>query len=195
MLMSNVVVLRGERSAEAGARPAHAAHAAGPALGPAEVTQVSPSEVEVRLKTGALVRAELALGYPYEACRGDVVLVIGDAGGHYVIGVLRGTGRSVLELPGDVDLRAVNGVLRLSGDKGVEVAGPDLSIQVSRLQVIAETAVQRFASLCQRVTDLLSVQAGQRHTVIEGSSHEQSKSATLLTEEKMTINGKAIYLG
>lgn len=184
--MSNVVVLRGERAEQASSRPG---------LGPAEITRVSPHEVEVRLKTGALARATLALGYPYEPRPGDVVLVIGDAEGHYVIGVLHGTGRSVLELPGDVDLRAVNGVLRLSGDKGVEITSPEVSIQAGKLQVIAETAVQRFASLCQRVADLLSVHAGQRHTVIEGSSHEQAKSATLLTEEKMTINGKAIYLG
>jgi hypothetical protein len=185
--MSNVVVLRGERSEPARERT--------PALGPAEVTRASPHEVEVRLEGGAFARAQLALGYPYEPRKGDVVLVIGDAAGHYVIGVLQGTGRSVLELPGDVDLRAVNGVLRLSGDKGVEVTSPEVSIHAGRLQVIADAAVQRFASLCQRVADLLSVHAGQRHTVIEGSSHEQAKSATLLTEEQTTINGKAIYLG
>jgi hypothetical protein len=156
---------------------------------------VSPHEVEVRLEGGALAHAQIALGYPYEAKEGDVVLVIGEAGRHYVIGVLHGTGRSVLELPGDVDLHARGGTLRLSGDKGVEIAAPDLSIHVGKLQVIAGAAVQRFASLCQRVADLWSVQAGQRHTVIEGSSHEQAKSATILTEEQVTINGKAVYLG
>jgi hypothetical protein len=187
--MSNVVMLRGERAREA-REPG-----TGPALGPAEVTRVSPHEVEVRFESGASAHAQIALGYPYEPQQGDTVLVIGEAGRHYVIGVLHGTGRSVLELPGDVDVRAVGGVLRLSGDKGVELASPDLSIHVGRLQVIAGAAVQRFASLCQRVADLLSVQAGQRHTVIEGSSHEQAKSASLLTEEQVTINGKAIYLG
>jgi hypothetical protein len=184
--MSNVVALRSERTEQTSGRPS---------LGPAEIVRVSPHEVEVRLKNGALARARLAIGYPYDPREGDVVLVIGDAEGCYVIGVLHGTGRSVLELPGDVDLRAVGGVLRLSGDKGVEVDAPDVSIRAGKLQVIAGAAVQRFASLCQRVADLLSVQAGQRHTVIEGSSHEQSKSATILTEEKVTINGKAIYLG
>jgi hypothetical protein len=187
--MSNVVVLRGERAKETvEQRPA-------PALGPAEVLRVSPHEVEVRLEGGALAHAQIALGYPYEPAPGDVVLVIGEAGRHYVIGVLHGTGRSVLELPGDVDLRAVGGTLRLSGDKGVELSSPDLSIHVGKLQVIAGAAVQRFASLCQRVADLLSVQAGQRHTVIAGSSREQSKSAEILTEEQVTINGKAVYLG
>jgi hypothetical protein len=185
--MSNVVVLRGDLR--------EAARERAPGLGPAEVTRVSPHEIEVRLENGSLARAQIALGYPYEARQGDVVLVIGDGARHYVIGVLQGTGRSVLELPGDVDLRAVNGVLRLSGDRGVEVASPEVSIQAGRLQVMAGAAVQRFASLCQRVADLLSVQAGQRHTVIDGASHEQAKSATLLTEENMTINGKAIHLG
>jgi hypothetical protein len=184
--MSNVVMLRGEPSESAGVRPS---------LGPAEVLRVSPNEIEVRLKKGGIARARMALGYPYEPAPGDMVLVIGDAEGHYVIGVLYGTGRSVLELPGDVDLRAVNGVLRLSGDKGVEVAAPEVSMRTGRLQILAGAVVERFASLRQRVTELLSVQAGERQTIIDGSSHEQAKRATVLTEETMTINGKAIYLG
>jgi hypothetical protein len=30
---------------------------------------------------------------------------------------------------------------------------------------------------------------------VDGASFTQSKSATILTEEKVTINGKAIHLG
>lgn len=184
--MSKVVMLRGERTEAAAARPS---------LGPAEVLRVYPNEVEVRLKSGAFVRAQMALATPYEAVVGDLLLVIGDAEGHYVIGVLQGSGRSTLELPGDVELRAVNGTLRLSGDKGVEVAAPQMSVRVDSLQVIAGKVVQRFASLCQRVSDLLSVQAGERSTVVEGSSHEQAKTLTIVTEESARINGKGVYLG
>jgi Protein of unknown function (DUF3540) len=186
MSLSSVIVPRGERTEESGGRRY---------LGPAEVTRVSPHEVEVRLDGDRLVRARLAIGYPYDPQRGDTVLVIGDAGGHYVIGVLHGTGKTALEIPGDVELRAVGGTLRLSGDKGVEIAAPELSVRVDRLRTLAGSVVERFTSLSQRVAELLSVHAGQRHTVVDGSSHEQSKSATLLTEEKMTINGKAIHLG
>jgi hypothetical protein len=184
--MSSVVMLRGDRN-----EPADA----GPVLGPAEVTGVSPHEVEVRLRRGGLATARIALGYPYDPRVGDEVLVIGDAEGHYVIGVLQGTGRSVLELPGDVDLRAVGGRLRLSGDQGVAIEGPAMDVRVDRLSVIADAVVQRFTSLRQRVVELLSVHAGERHAVIDGTSHEQSKRATILTEENVTVNGKAIYLG
>jgi uncharacterized protein (DUF2345 family) len=112
-----------------------------------------------------------------------------------VIGVLHGTGRSTIEIEGDVDLRAVNGVLRLSGDKGVEIAAPETSIQTDRLVVVAREAISRFTSLVQSVAELLSVRAGERHTVVDGASHEQAKSVTIVTEEKTQINGKAIYLG
>ena len=95
---------------------------------------MSPHEVEVRLRDGALVPARLALGYRYEPARG-------------------------------------------------------------KLRMIAGAAVQRFTSLCQRVTDLLSVQAGESQTVVEGTSYAQAKSATILTEDKVSINGKSIYLG
>src|SRR5690242_7210675 len=121
--MSNVVALRGERAEKASLRPM---------LGPAEVLRVSPHELEVRLKNGAVACAGLALGYPYDARAGDVVLVIGDADGHYVIGVIHGSGRSALELHGDVDVRAVNGVLRLSGDKGVEIDAPEMSVRTDK---------------------------------------------------------------
>jgi len=49
--------------------------------------------------------------------------------------------------------------------------------------------------LRRHVRDLLSLRAGKSHTVVDGSSFSQSKSATILTEEKVTINGKEIFLG
>ena len=55
--------------------------------------------------------------------------------------------------------------------------------------------VQTYSQLKQRITELWSVHAAEKHIVVEGTSHEQAKRATILTEEKMTINGKAIYLG
>ena len=70
MSMSKVVMLRGERTEAAAARPS---------LGPAEVLRVHPNEVELRLESGAFVRAQMALATPYEAVVGDRLLVIGDA--------------------------------------------------------------------------------------------------------------------
>jgi hypothetical protein len=184
--MSNVAILQRERAESPKARDY---------LGPADVTKTLPHEVEVRLPQGELVRARLALAFTYEPQPNDVVLVIGNADGHYVIGVLHGTGRAVMGFPGDVELRAVGGVLHLAGDKGVRVDGPEVDVKAGTLRIIAGSVAQKFAELRQHVTDLLSVRAGRTHTVVDDSTYAQSKSATIVTEEKVTINGKSIYLG
>ena len=72
--MSNVAVLRSERADVGKARDY---------LGPAEVAQVSPAEILVRLPGGNLVPARPAMAFTYEPAAGDVVLVIGNADGHY----------------------------------------------------------------------------------------------------------------
>ncbi len=184
--MSKVAALRSERASAAAPRQY---------LGPAEVVEVMPHGVEVRLPDGAAARARLALAYPYEPAVGDELLVIGNEDGHYVIGVLSGQGRTSLAFRGDVDLRAEGGVLRLTSDRGVEVEAPEVTMLSGKLQQIAGAVAQKFTSLRQTVSELLSVHAGQAHSVVEGSSFSQSKSATILTEGKVTINGKAIHLG
>jgi hypothetical protein len=164
-------------------------------LGPAEVVAVEAGAVTVELPGGPAVEARLALALPYEPAIGDVLLVIGKGGAHYVIGVLHGAGRTALALHGDVALHAVDGTLSLTGDKGVEVRGPEIDVQTGKLRMVADAVVQKFASVWQRVSSVLSVHAGQTHTVVDGGTFAQSKSATILTEQTVTINGKEIYLG
>lgn len=163
-------------------------------LGPAEVVSALPHEVEIKLPRGGLARARLALAYAYEPRPGDEVLAIGNGEGHYVIGVLRGTGTAVLAFPGDAEVRA-GGVLTLAANRGVEIAAPEISVQARKIGMIADQVMNTFTSLRQRVAELLSVHAGEAHTVVEGSSYAQSKSATILTEEKVAINGKEVHLG
>ena len=184
--MPNVAILQRERAETSKARDY---------LGPADVTKVEPHEVEVRLPSGGLVRARVALAFTYEPQPKDVVLVIGNADGHYVIGVLHGAGRAVLGFPGDVELRAVGGVLHLAGDTGVRLDGPEIEVKAGKLRLLADSVAQKFTELRQPVTTLLSVRAGRTHTVVDDSTYAQSKSATIVTEEKVTINGKSIYLG
>jgi hypothetical protein len=164
-------------------------------LGPAHVTAVHAHDVEVTLDDGATARARLALAFPYAPAPGDELLVVGKDGDHYVIGVLRGTGRTALSFQGDVDVRAEGGALRLSGDLGVAIRGPELEIQAGKMRVMAGAVVQKFASLYQRVSAMLSVHAGQTHTVVDDSAITTAKSAAILTEETMTINGSEIHLG
>jgi hypothetical protein len=187
--MSNVAVLKSERSVPAAAREY---------LGPAVVTAVGavgPGDLDTRLPSGAVVRAELALAFPYRPAVADVVLVIGREGAHYVIGVLRGSGTTTLAFEGDVSLRAVRGKLHLAGDEGVRVEGRELEVLVSAFKVVADSMVHKAASLYQRVSGLLSVRAGESQTIVDGTATTRSKDGVILTEEKMTINGKQIYLG
>jgi len=164
-------------------------------LGPARVIGVEATALQVELPGGVIAPAELALAFPYEAALEDVVLVIARGRSRYVIGVLRGSGRTVLAIQGDVDLRAVGGSLSLSGEKGVSIEGAELQVSVGTMRLVAESVVEKFTTAYQHVRSLLSVRAGQTHTVVDGATFANSQSATILTEEKMAINGKEIHLG
>jgi hypothetical protein len=164
-------------------------------LGPGQVTSAEGGRVVVELPGGRSVDVVMALALPYEPAPGDTLLVIGRRESHYAIGVLHGTGRTVLSLPGDVAVHAAGGALSLSGDQGVAIRGPELDVQVGKIQTVAGAVVQKVASLYQRVSALFSVHAGEAHTVVEKTSFTKAKNATLLTEETVTVNGKQILLG
>jgi hypothetical protein len=164
-------------------------------LGPAEVVGVGACNLEVRLESGRVVTADLALAMPYQPNVADRVLVIGEGDRSWVIGVLSGSGRTVLAFDGDVELRSNDGVLRLGAGQRVEIEAPEVGYRVGTLRVIADSVVEHVASLTQRVRELVSVHAGQRREIIDGATSTQAKSATLVTEEAVKVNGKAIHLG
>jgi hypothetical protein len=164
-------------------------------LGPGHVVAVMPHEVEVEIRGGERVHAQMALSIPYEPNEGDVLLVIGKGDEHYVIGVIRGTGKTSLAFQGAVDLSATGGPLTLSSDRGVAIHGPEMEIQTGKLQVFAGAVVEKLGSLYQRVSAMWSVRAEEAEMVVDKGSLTRAKSATILTEETMTINGKQIHLG
>lgn len=187
--------------------PSRAGAALGPIVGPARVVDRSPTHVEVEMPDGSCASATPALAFTYEPAVGDTVLVIssgrtspsgadadGAWGEHYVIGVIATSGRGVLSFPGDLDVRA-GGRLRLAGHDGVDIEGREMRVHVGKLEMVARAVTQRFDALTQRVTDLLSVHAGASQTTVDGTSQLRAKNASMLTEEKVTINGKAIHLG
>jgi hypothetical protein len=164
-------------------------------LGPAHVVGATGRELSLEMPSGEIVSAMLAVAFPYEPAVGDVLLVIARGASYYGIGVLHGTGRTRLVFPGDVDLRADGGTLRLSGEKGVAIDAPELDVRVGALRMLADSVTQRFATVYQRVTTLLSVHARESHTAVDESTFTKAKNAAILTEETMTINGKQIHLG
>ncbi len=162
-------------------------------LGPGRVVAIGPLQIEIR--SGERVTAQLALAFPYLPAEGDVLLVIGRDEEHYVIGVLHGTGQARLSFPGAVSIEARGGPLTLSSDDVVRVQGREVHLEAGPLKMIATTVTQKFTSLVQRVRDSLQVQAGQSHTTVHDRSTMTAKNASILTEETMTINGEQIHLG
>jgi hypothetical protein len=164
-------------------------------LGPGRVMAVAPHEVEVEIRSGERVSAQMALSIPYSPQPGDILLVIGKGEDHYVIGVLHGTGKTSLAFQGAVDLRAEGGPLTLSSDQGVIVRGPEIEVETGKLRMFAGAVVQKFTSVYQRVRESLNVHAGQAHTIVDDRSFLTAKNASIVTEEAMSINGKEIHLG
>ncbi|MEZ4302576.1 MAG: DUF3540 domain-containing protein [Polyangiaceae bacterium] len=164
-------------------------------LGPASVTEVAGGAVFIELPDGGHAEVTMAMPIRYEPVPGDVLLVVGREAAFYAIGVLHGMGKVSLDLSGDVDLRASGGTLRLTGDKGVELHGPTVDLHGGTVRVFADSLVQKVSALYQRVSGLWSAHAQESHTVVDGTSTTKARSATVMTEETMTINGKEIHLG
>ncbi len=164
-------------------------------LGPARVTRAEPHEIEVELRQGFRVEAQMALAFPYAPAVGDVLLVIGKGDEHYVIGVIQGAGLSRLTLPGAVELRAEGGPLTLSSDHSVAIRSRAVEVEADKLTTFAGAVVEKLDSVHQRVTGTIDVRAGETHTIVDGDSLLTAKNASIVTEEAMSINGDEIHLG
>ena len=56
--------------------------------------------------------------------------------------------------------------------------------------------MEKLGTLYQRVRGLLRrARAGEAQTIVDEGALTRAKSAAILTEETMTINGKQIHLG
>jgi len=164
-------------------------------LGPARVLELLGATPRVELPDGTRVRAEAALAFPYAPAVGDELLVIGKGDRHYIIGVLKAGGEVTLRFQGNVDLHAVGGALRLRGDREVSVDAPRTDIRTGRLEVIADSVVERLGSLYQRVKESVRLHAGDRLDLIDRDWHSRAERMSVTTRGTVAINGKEVHLG
>ncbi|MEL7447979.1 MAG: DUF3540 domain-containing protein [Pseudomonadota bacterium] len=164
-------------------------------LGPARVVTTGADGVQVALPDGEQARATLALALPYEPVPGDELLVIGEVGQFYVIGVLKGAGTTRLAVAGNLDVHAVDGSLRLLGDRGVEVEGNEVAIRTRSLKMHADAVRQKFSTLYRHVRDLCSTRAGRSHAMADETAHSQAERTVILSKETVTVNGQRIQIG
>ena len=165
-------------------------------LGPATVTDTRGDDAQVRLPTGALVWARVALAFPYRPVPDDVLLVVGTEEAHYIIGVLHGTGTAALDIHGDVHLHAVGGTLRLSGDAGVQIDGPDVEVRAQqKLTLAAHTFVKKVGVAYEWVKGLLSRRAGRSRTLVHGQCTTHAQEISVIAKDVAKINGRQVHLG
>lgn len=171
-------------------------------FGPGRVTAMFADRIELSLSSEDAgqhvmekVVARNALAWPYQPVVGDELLVAGGGSAYFVIGVLRGSGTTQLAFDGNVELRARGGELRLAADRGVQIDAPEVAVRSHAFHVVAEAATQIVGTLRHTVRELFALRAKEQVTQVEGTVLSHAKSMRMVSEDKVTLNGKEIFLG
>jgi hypothetical protein len=159
---------------------------------PATVLAIAGDRLRLKTDEGD-VWGHMALAYPYQPVRGDVLLVAGEEP-CYVIGVLRGSGRTVLSVQGDLELRAT-GQVAIASSRSIRLEAPDISIRGDRFEVAVRAAFERFMDCYRDVKNCLHLTAGRTRTVVEESYDLQAGQITQIAEKTVVIDGREIHLG
>lgn len=161
-------------------------------LGPATVQSIRDDRVVLKTPSGE-AEAELALAYPYRPARGDLVLAIGEDK-LYVIGVLRGRGKSSFSVPGDLEIRA-GGTLDLAAERAVTIRSPHVTLRADRLETVARAAFERFVDSYRWVKDLCQVAAGRSRVLVDGAATLNAERIVERARKDVMIDGSRINLG
>jgi hypothetical protein len=163
-------------------------------LRPARVVRTERHRVQLELP-GELVWAAMALAFSYEVVSGDTVLAIGQNGEWYVIGVLQGSGKTTITVPGDFSIRAPLGVIELTAARGVKIKSPSVQVIAGRLEMLARSLVERFDHATRRVVGTLQVSSGRLRTRVSGPYDLKAERILERAEGDVKIDGREIKLG
>lgn len=163
-------------------------------LGPATVGRIARGRVLLAFPDQK-AWATLALATPYQPTAGDVVLAISQGEHWYVIGVVSGKGLTSLSVPGDLDLRAPRGEIRLSAAQGVKIKSSLVSLTAEKLEVAAVTVTERFKRARRRVAETYTIAAGGIKAVAERTLRMKAKRVVQRAEQDVTIDGDKVKLG
>lgn len=166
----------------------------GATLGQAYVLEADSGEtpLKVLLSSGAEVEAEWALPYRYLAQPGDVLLVVGRAERHYVLNVLHGRGKSQLAIRGEGLLRAEGGQLRLKGDRGVKISGPNVTFRAQALTTLARAIHAKLDELNSRISGRSLERAGSSRRILDEDDWHSAGERTLVAADSVLFNGDLI---
>jgi hypothetical protein len=163
-------------------------------LGPAQVLKAAGNRAQLELPD-ELVWAIVALASPYQLTVGDTVLALGQGGAWYVIGVLRGTGKTTFMVPGDLDLRAPRGSIELTAAKGVRIKSPLVEILSNKLELMAKSIFERFDDATRWVKKACQLRVGRLRTRVESTYDLKAERILERAEDDVKIDGRKIDLG
>ncbi len=161
-------------------------------VGPGTVIDITDDRVRLALPTGTAV-AELALAYPYTPVAGDIVLAFGEDE-LYIIGVIRGRGKSCFVVPGDMQIRA-GGAIDIAAERAITIRSPQLALRADRIETVARAAFERFVDCYRSVRDLFQTTAGRSRTVVDGPATLNAERIIQRARKDVQIDGSRINLG
>jgi hypothetical protein len=167
-------------------------------FGPAQVTAVLGRDVELEITTGSANErrwARLAIAVAYQPQVGDLVLAIGTADDWYVVGVLEGRGPTVLNAPGDLELRAPHGAIQITAAEGCVVVSPTVRVVANALDLIGDTLHEEFETVRRRITGMLEVRAKALCTAVTDTWRLTAQRIVGRGEDSVTIDAPSINLG
>jgi hypothetical protein len=163
-------------------------------LGPATVLHCAPGRLKIELPAEQ-AWATSALPVPYQPVAGDIVLAIGHSGEWYVIGLLKGSGPTVLTVPGDFEVRAPRGRICLSASTGVELRSDEVRVTTRRLEMLAHTVFERFSDATRWVKGTFQLRSGRLRTRVEGTYDLGADRIVERASKDVKIDGTKIHLG
>ncbi len=163
-------------------------------LGPARVKRVAGNRVQLEFPD-ELPWAVLALAYPYQPVAGDTVLAAGQDQNWYVIGVLQGTGKTTYLVPGDFEVLAPKGCIKLVAGKGIQVKSPEVKIKAEKLEFVARRISEHFSDASRWVKNIWQIRAGRVRNDVENDYQVKARRIIERAEEDVRIDGEKINLG
>jgi uncharacterized protein DUF3540 len=163
-------------------------------LGPARVLKAVGNKVQLEFPDES-PWATMALASPYQPTVGDTVLAAGQGTSWYVIGVIQGTGKTTLMVPGDFEVLAPRGHISLVAGKGFQVKSPEVKISATKLELTARRICEHFADATRWVKNTFRLRAGRVRTEAEGDYQLRAKRIIARADEDVRIDGEKINLG
>jgi Protein of unknown function (DUF3540) len=163
-------------------------------LGPARVLTAAGNRAKIELPDEH-AWAIVALAVPYQPAVDDEVLAVGRNGEWYVIGVIRGRGKTTLTVPGDLDICAPQGAIELTAAKGVTIKSSEVTVAAGRLQLLARSVFERFTDATRWVKEAFQLRAGRVRTRVDGDYDLGADRILERAEGAVKIDGSKIHLG